>query len=232
RAGRRPLWGRNSIVVGQVALSLILLIVSAVLLQGFREELAQGPGFRTDHLYVSSFNTEAIHYSEDQTRRFYKELLDRTRSAPGIRWAALTSNVPMIGGDGIGIVPEDYQLPRGEEALNVFDYYVSDGYFSTMAIPVLQGRGFIQSDQANSTMVGVLNEQIAKHYWPKGDALGKRFHLRNATGPLVQIVGIAKNSKYFWIAEPPIDVIYLLYTQYSRSAMTILAESKAPDAST
>jgi putative ABC transport system permease protein len=232
RAGRRRLWGRNSIVVGQVALSLILLIVSAVLLQGFREELAQGPGFRTDHLYVSSFNTEAIHYSEDQTRRFYKELLDRTRSAPGIRSAALTSNVPMIGGDGIGIVPEDYQLPRGEEALNVFDYYVSDGYFSTMAIPVLQGRGFTQSDQANSTMVGVLNEQIAKHYWPKGDALGKRFHLRNATGPLVQIVGIAKNSKYFWIAEPPIDVIYLLYTQHSRSAMTILAESKAPDAST
>jgi macrolide transport system ATP-binding/permease protein len=231
-AGRRRLWGRNAIVIGQVALSLILLVVSAVLLQGFRDELAQGPGFRTDHLYVTSFNAEAIHYSEDQTRRFYKELLDKTRLAPGIRSAALTSNVPMIGGDGTGIVPEGYQLPRGEQALNVFDYYVSDGYFSTMAIPVLQGRGFIESDQANSPMVAVVNEQIAKHYWPKGDALGKRFHLHNATGPLVQIVGIAKNSKYFWIAEPPIDVIYLPYTQHSRSGLTILAESKAPDAST
>ena len=81
--GRRRLWGRNSIVAGQVALSLVLLIVSAVLLQGFRDELLQGPGFRTDHLWLTSFDTTPLHYTEDQTRRFYKDLLEQ--DPPGAR---------------------------------------------------------------------------------------------------------------------------------------------------
>ena len=72
--GRRRLWGRNLIVAGQVALSLVLLVVSAVMWQGFRDQLAQGTGFRTDHLYLTAFNTQPIHYSEEQTRKFYKDL--------------------------------------------------------------------------------------------------------------------------------------------------------------
>jgi predicted permease len=231
-SGRRRLWGRNLIVAGQVALSLVLLVISAVLLQGFQDQLTQGPGFRTDHLFLTSFDTQLIHYSEDQTRHFYKELLDRTRAAPGIRSAALTSNVPMFGGDSTGIVPEGYQLPRGEQALTVFDTYISDGYFNTLGIRILRGRAFVESDQANTPPVAIVNEQLAIHYWPKGDALGKRFHLKNSTGTLVQIVGIAKTAKYFWIAEPPLDYLYLPYTQNPRSALTIVAESDTKDAST
>jgi putative ABC transport system permease protein len=213
-----------------VALSLVLLIVSAVLLRGFEAELLQGPGYRTDHLFITSFDTQLLHYSEDQTRRFYKRLLDNTRSAPGVRSAALTSVVPLIGGDGIGVVPEGYQLPRNESSIPVFDAYTSEGYFATMNIPVLQGRGFLETDQPNTPLVAVVNEQFAKHYWPRGDALGKRFHLRTTTGPLVQIAGIAKTTKYFWIAEPPIEYIYLPYTQHARTGLTILAESEANDA--
>jgi len=102
-SGKRRLWGRNLIVAGQVALSLVLLIVSAVLLQGFRDELLQGPGFRTDHLWLTSFDTTPVHYSEDQTRRFYKDLLDKTHLAPGVRSAALMSDIPLLGGGGAGI---------------------------------------------------------------------------------------------------------------------------------
>ncbi|HEY7304328.1 MAG TPA: ABC transporter permease [Bryobacteraceae bacterium] len=229
--GHHRLWGRNLIVSGQVALSLVLLIISAVLLQGFRAELLRGPGFRTDHLYLTGFDTQLIHYSEEQTRHFYKELLDRIRSAPGITSATLASNVPLLGGDAIAIVPEGYQLPRGEESVTIFDSRVSDGYFSTLGIRILQGRPFLESDQANTPPVAVVNQQFANHYWPRGDALGKRFHMKNTSGPLVQIVGIAKTTKYFWIAEPPLDYIYLPYTQNPRSALTIIAGSGTPDAS-
>ncbi len=228
--GKRRLWGRNSIVAGQVALSLVLLIVSAVLLQGFRDELLQGPGFRTDHLWLTSYDTSPLHYTEDQTRRFYKDLLDKTRLAPGIRSAALMSNIPLLGGGAIGVVPEGYALPRGQESLSIADGYVSQGYFGTLAIPLLRGRGFLDSDRADTPLVAVVNEKFANSYWPKQDALGKRFHLKTATGPLVQIVGIAKNAKYFWIAEPPLDFIYLPYTQEKLPAMTVVAESNAPDA--
>jgi putative ABC transport system permease protein len=95
--GKPRFWGRNLIVAGQVALALVLLIVSAVLLQGFRDELVQGPGFRTDHLYLTSLDTGPVHYSGDQTRRFYRDLLEKTRQAAGVRSAAFTTVVPMLG---------------------------------------------------------------------------------------------------------------------------------------
>ena len=231
-AGKPRFWGRNLIVAGQVALSLVLLVVSAVLLQGFRDQLTQGPGFRTDHLFLTSFDTQLIHYGPDQTKRFYKDLLDRVRAAPGVKSAVLTSVVPLIGGDAIAIVPEGYELPRGEQSLTVFDARVSDGFFNTMRVPILQGRGFLKSDQADSPLVAIVNQKFANHFWPKGDALGKRFHLKNATGALVQIVGIAKTAKYFWIAEPPLDFVYLPNTQDPRAAFTLITESSAPDAST
>ncbi len=231
-SGRRRLWGRNSIVSGQVALSLILLIVSAVLLQGFHDELQQGPGFRTDHLWLTGFDTTPVHYSEDQSRRFYKDLLDHTRRAPGVRSAALVQGVPLLGGGSTPVVPEGYTLPNGQQSISLPSNYVSDGYFAVMDIPILRGRGFLDSDRAETPLVAVVNEHFANHFWPKQDALGKRFHLRTATGPLVQIVGIAKMAKYFWIAEPPLDFIYLPYTQEKNPAMTIVAQTDAPDAST
>ena len=75
--GKMRFWGRNTIVAGQVTLSLVLLVISAVLLQGFREQLVQGPGFRTDRLFLNSFQTQLAHYSEEQSAAFYKNLLDR-----------------------------------------------------------------------------------------------------------------------------------------------------------
>ncbi len=231
-AGKRRLWGRNSIVVGQVALSLVLLIVSAVLLQGFRGELLQGPGFRVDHLWMTSFDTGPVHYTDDQSRRFFKDLLDKTRSAPGVRSAALISGIPLLGGGGVSLVPEGYTLPPKQESISVPNFYVSDGYFATGGIPILRGRAFLDSDRRDTPLVAVVNEQFAHHYWPNQDAVGKRFHLKSATGPIVQIVGIAKMAKYFWIAEPPQDFIYLPYTQEKNPAMTMMAESDAPDAAT
>jgi predicted permease len=243
--GKRRLWGRNLIVVCQVALSLVLLVVSAVLVQGFQSELVAGPGFRTGHLFLTSLDTTTLHYSDDQTRRFYKDLLEKTRLAPGVRSAAFTSAIPLMGGGSVGIVPEGYSMPRTEQNVTVFNWYVSDGYFSTMGVPLVRGREFLDSDRADTPKVAIVNAQMANHYWPREDALGKRFHLRDGAGPLVEIVGIAKTSKYFWIAEPPLDFVYFPYTQPAfnqpgaaagsggpLTGLTIVAESTAPDATT
>lgn len=234
--GRRRLWGRNTMVAGQVALSVVLLSISAAMVQGFHEQLLPGPGYRIDHLFVTSFNTQLARYSPDQTTRFYKDLLDRTRSAPGVKSAALVSAVPMVAGPtALGVVPEGWQLPRGEQSVITSAAFISDGYFGTMNIPILRGRSFLQSERENMPLVAVVNEQMANHYW-KGNALGKRFHLDNADGPLVQVVGIARMSKYLWIAEPPLDFLYLSYRQHPQRAraaeMSIIAESVAPDAAT
>jgi predicted permease len=230
--GRKRFWGRNTIVAGQVALSLVLLTISAVLLQGFRSQLTQGPGFRTERLFLTSFDTDLAHYSEDQTSQFYSKLLRQTRSAPGVRSAALTSVVPLDGQDSVEIVPEGYQMPARQQTLTIFDSCVSDGYFGTLGVPILRGRGFLESDGKGAPLVAVVNEHAARHFWPKGDALGKRFHLQGANGDLVQIVGIARTAKYIWIAEPPLDYVYLPFGQHARSGLALVAESNAPDAAT
>jgi ABC-type lipoprotein release transport system permease subunit len=125
------MWGRNLIVSGQVALSLVLLIVSAILVNGFHRQLDQGPGFRIDPLQLMSFDPGLAHYTDSQRDLFYKRLLDTTRQVPGVESATLTSSVPMtMGGFGmIGIVPEGHTLKRGEEATQVFDTVIAPDFF-------------------------------------------------------------------------------------------------------
>jgi len=230
--GKRRLWGRNLIVAGQVALSLVLLAVSAALVQGFRGDLMQGPGFRTDHLFLTSFDTQLVRYSEDRTRRFYDDLLRRTRSAPGVRSAALISSVPMGGWEPMEVFVDGFELPPDKNPLPRLGAYVSDGYFGTMGIPIVAGRDFLESDQRDTPPVAVVNEHVASHYWPRGDAVGKRFHLGAATGPLIEIVGVAKDSKYTFVSEPPKDFVYLPFRQHPHPTLTLLAEANAPDAGT
>jgi predicted permease len=231
-SSRKHLWGRNALVTAQIAVSLVLLIVAAALLEGFRSILAQGPGFRTNHLVLVSFNTKLIHYRNAQTAQFYKEVIDRVRSAPGVTSAALAGSIPLdFGVSGLNVVPAGYHLSKGEQSINVFDDVVGDGYFETMGIPILRGRGFLKTDRRNTPLVAVVNEHFATHYWPHENALGKQFHLGGATGPLVQIVGIAKTTKYIWISEPPYDFVYLPFSQNPWVQMTLVAASHSQDAS-
>jgi predicted permease len=230
--GKRRLWGRNMMVSSQVGLSLVLLAVAATFVQGFRGELNQGPGFRTGHMFLTGFDTQLVHYSEKQTQRFYDDLLRTTRSAPGVRSAALVSQLPMNSVENVEVAVDGAPLPHSEQARPGLGTYVSDGYFRTMDTPIVTGRGFTESDREDKPLVAVVNDHMAKHYWPKGGALGKRFHLGTAKGPTVEIVGIAKNAKYTWIAEPPLDFVYLPFRQHPRAQMTLLTESNAPDAAT
>jgi hypothetical protein len=125
----------------------------------------------------------------------------------------------------------EQQNPRGVQKMNTLNFAISDGYFETMDIPILRGRGFRESDGENAPVVAVVNEQMANHYW-KGEALGKRFHMGMGDGPLVEIVGIARMSKYWWIGEAPRDLFYLSYRQHAHATMTLVAESEATDAAT
>ncbi len=138
----------------------------------------------------------------------------------------------MGGIDNIEVVVDGMPLSHGEQTRPGLGAFVSDGYFRTMNTPIQAGRGFFESDREDTPLVAVVNEHMARHYWPQGGALGKRFHLGAATGPAVEIVGIARNAKYAWIAEPPMDFVYLPFRQHPRSQMSLLIESNAPDAAT
>jgi len=232
RRSRR--WGRSFLVGGQVAVSVVLLVLAAFTYRGFRHQLSSGPGYRIDHLVMMTFDPSLVHYGEDETRRFYLRLVDRARSLPSVKSVTLASSVPMSN-DGptvANVVPEGYQLPAGKESLPLFAARVDENYFSTLAIPILRGRGFVDTDSTDAPRVAVVNEQFAQHYWPDRDTIGKRFQLRErGTSTWVSIIGVAKTSKYLWMGEPPTDFIYLPYRQNPQSEMVLLTES-AGDPST
>jgi predicted permease len=234
-SGRRRLWGRGFLVGCQVAVSLVLLTISVFMYHGFRRELASDQGFRKDHLLMMSFDPSLVHYSDAQTQQFYKQLVERARSAPGVKAVALASSVPMsTEADAAAVVPEGYQFPPGKDNAVIFANRVDENFFETMGVSLIRGRGFRDTDTADTPRVAVVNEQFAQHYWPGQDALGKRLRVQDAkdpNSPWVQIVGITKTGKYLWIAEPPTEFLYLPYRQDQKSRMVLLSESAGESAS-
>jgi putative ABC transport system permease protein len=226
--GRRRRWGRNLLVGGQVAVSVVLLVLAAFMYRGFQQQLSSGPGYRTDHLLMMSFDPSLVHYTEDETRRFFLQLAERARSLPGVKAVALASSVPMAT-DGINVanvIPEGYQLPVGQENLSLFSARVDEHYFTTIGIPIVLGRGFREADSTDAPRVAVVNEQFAQHYWPNQDPIGRRFQLRERAGSSwIAIVGVAKTTKYLWLGEPPTEFVYLPYRQNPQSEMVLLTES-------
>jgi predicted permease len=226
---RNRFLGRNVLVVGQVAGSLVLLVCASQLYMGIAAVMSAPPGFRADHMLMASFDTGLARYNDAQSRLFYKRLVDKARELPGVVSASLALRPPLANNvDGAGIVPEGYRLPPGKEAVGVLANTVSEDYFSTFSIPIVSGRGFKESDTADSPKVAVVNQRLAEKYFPNQDPIGKRFRLDGPQREWVEIVGVAKNSKYAMVVEPPFDFVYFPVSQKHQSGFTLFLQTSGP----
>lgn len=223
RARRR--WGRDLLVVGQIALSLVLLTVATFLLRGFREALAGDPGFRTNHLIMMSFDRKLVRSAETPAQQFYRQLVERVRTLPGVKSAALASSIPMGWEQEETIVPAGGGLPAGKEGVNVKSSTVDEGYFDTMGVRLVKGRAIRPTDGPKDPPVAVANEEFAKRFCPGREPIGTRFRLGGANGPWIEVVGITKTGNYGSIGEAPKPFLYLPLAQHPQMQMTLLAES-------
>ncbi len=134
--GRRGL-GRNTLVVSQITLAMVLLVTAGMLLNGFHKILTAGPGFRTAHLMITEFDTSLAHYKPEQSKVFYRDLKQRARALPGVTATALTSWIPFSPGDygAQNVAPEGYQFPKGQETDRVLGASIDEDYLSTVGIP-------------------------------------------------------------------------------------------------
>ena len=224
--GRRA-WGRSALVVAQVALSLMLLAASFLMLRGFRIGVDAGTASVRNRVLMARFDPRLVQYSADQTLQFYTRLADRIRGEAGVEGAGLTQNPPLGLGnfDRIAFVPEGYAMPRDRETFAAALDSVDEGFFSAMGVSILRGRAIRRSDTADAPRVAVVNEQFATHYWPGGNAVGKRLHLDGATGPLVEIVGVAQTVQYRQTFEKPMDFVYVPLPQHPGPRMMLLMRS-------
>jgi macrolide transport system ATP-binding/permease protein len=224
--GRKRLWGRNMLVVAQVAMSLMLLTASFLMARGFQHDLMQNTGFTKDHLLMTKFDPRLIQYNATQTQQFYKLLAERMRETPGVQSVALTQNVPLGVDefDGVTFVPDGFQMPPDRTNFNSTMDTIDEGYFETMGIPILRGRAFLPSDTADAPRVAIVNGHFAKHYWPAGDALGRRIRLDSSTGTPVEIVGVAETIKFQNMASPT-DFVYMPLSQHPVARMALMLRS-------
>src|SRR5436190_5324578 len=192
---RGRLWGRHTLVAGQVALALALVTVGVFLYQTFGAELRKGPGFRTGHVLLVNLDATLARYDGPRATQFYERLKDRVRTLPGVTSVALSSFVPLNQDyrDGVALVPEGFQLPKGGDHLTVIGSRVDEGYFDTMRMRLVAGRSFQSTDTTDAPGVVIVNETMAAKYWPGQQAVGKRVQL--ADGTWRQVVGIAADTK-------------------------------------
>lgn len=226
--GRRErLWGRNLLVVAQVALSVPLLIASAMMVQGFRKALVHNPGFDLDGTLTMTIDPTVIHYSKERTLTLQRRLLEGAQQIPGVRVAALAHTVP-FGFDQrfwVDFVPEGYAMAANEKAAFSFGNAVTPDYFSAMGIAIVNGRGLAPVDTEKSARVVVINEELARRYWPNQDPLGKRMRIEQ-TGEWHEVVGVARQTKYMFATEPPMTHLYLPASQSYSARMSLFVSAE------
>ena len=227
---KQRLTGRNALVAAQVAMSMVLLIVTGMLIDGFRKTIVANPGFRIDHLLMMQFDTSLVRYSQAQAHDFYRDLLERTQGSAGVRALTLASSIPMAPQQNAeNVVPEGFQFPKGQDSTSIFTDTVDENYFDVMGTTIVRGRAFTVNDKDGTPPVAIVNEQFARQYWPNQDAVGKRLKIEGKKDWL-QIVGIAKTGKYLFIAEQPTPFLYLPFAQNPRMSMVLFAETSGDSA--
>jgi putative ABC transport system permease protein len=217
--------GRSLLVMGQVAVSLVLVVIATFVYRGFQRQLASGPGFRVDHLLMMHLAPRQLRYSEEQAQRFFERVAEQARNVTGVKSVALTRYMPMDGlAPSVTILLEGFQFPAGTENAVHASSIVDEDYFDTLRLPIVEGRGFRATDSASAPKVAVVNELFAERYWPGQHAVGKRFRLDNNRGPWVEIIGVAKTTKYGFAIERPMEFVYFPFRQRPAESMFLLTQ--------
>jgi len=225
RRGKMRAFGlRNVLVVAQVALSLVVLVCGGLFIKSFRKAQTMDPGFSNDKGLIVSLSPTLVGYEEEQSRNFYKQVLERVSHVPGIEAASYTRTLPL--GDSSNssgpILREGEILQRGSAGRNIMNTVVSPGYFNTMQIPIVEGRDFDDRDTTKTKRVIVINQRMAEILWPSESAVGKRIFIGADSKDPLEVIGVVKTGKYRTLAEDPKPFYYYSMDQRRPATMALV----------
>jgi predicted permease len=215
----------NTLLVGQVALSLLLLVTAGLFLRSIQRAYEIDPGFQTAHLATFISNPGQAGYGEAQSRAFYREVRERVALVPDVESVSWASNMPLWARPVSGLQVEGRPQRSATDRPTTIVNTVDTGYFKTAGVVIENGRAFTEIDQSTSLAVAIVNAKLAQDYWPGEDALGKRIQLPGETR-MRQIVGIARTVNYSSWAEPPQRCVYVPLEQNHLASMTLYVRSK------
>jgi predicted permease len=204
RAGRSGM--RNTLVIVQVALSLVLLTAAGLFLRSLGNASSIDIGFKPDNLLVMRVDPRIHNYSPERTMQFLSQLRDRVSALPGVRSVSFVNLVPLsLAGNGVNF-GVDAAKDRSAQSVNADVYNVSSGYFETMGIPLLSGRDF--DPQAKNQNVAIINETMAGRLFPNQGPIGRLVRADNTS---YTVIGVARNSKSRTVGERPVNCAYLFF---------------------
>jgi putative ABC transport system permease protein len=214
---------RGGFLVAQIALCTVLLTGASLFLRSLRNAQVIDPGFPTAQMLDLHLSLGSGRYDAQRGTELYSRLVDRIRSTPGVRDAALAALVP-LSGDNMEVSfyrQGDAPLPNDSPRPHTYFNDVGPGYFQTMGIPLARGRDVAAGDRQGAPLVAIANETLASRLWPGQNPIGKRISFEGPTGPFMEIVGVAKNIKYTTLGETPPSFLYIPAAQMYRPDMTV-----------
>jgi predicted permease len=200
---RRRLSLRDALVVGQLATSLVLLVAGVLLARGLLTARNTDLGFDPRPIASLSFNLQMNGYDAARGARFAEEALRTLRALPGVEAASMASRLPLapdINLDGI-LVPGHHAPGDDETAVDVVA--VGADYFRVVGVPIVAGRAFTEDDVAQDRRVAIVNETMARQYWPDGSAVGRVLYRGSYETPPIEVVGVARDHKVRSVGEDP-----------------------------
>jgi putative ABC transport system permease protein len=218
-AGRGRNRLRSALVAAEVALALVAMVGAGLLARGFQQTMRIDPGFDPDQVLLNQFYLSTNGYSLAQRREFCRRLEERMLSAPAVTDIAYSDGVPL------GFEPSWWEelniegyARRPNENMNIFRNVVSAGYLPLMHIPILEGRNFTDQDNENAPGVMIVNEAFVRRFFAGRDPIGHRIH---GWGRWFRVVGVAKDSKYHYLAETTPAYFYVPFRQVFREDMNL-----------
>lgn len=217
---------RGLLVIGEVAVSFVLLIGAGLLINSFVHLRNLDPGFRSDHLLTMKVNLSDVKYPDRERRAaFFDEVMRRVRELPGVQSAAVASNLPLTyNGDSMSISVEGVPDPPPDQQPDVIYRAIGSGYFATMGIPIVRGRDLTDQDNGGSKDVVIISEKTAQQFWPGQDPIGKRLKpgLSTSSSPWREVVGIVKDVRQNDFVASPKRQMYFSYQQLKNIAANAL----------
>lgn len=218
---------RGIFVVAQVAFSIVLLIAAGLLIRSFGKLLANDIGFESKKLLTLEYRLPRSKYTEpDAPWNFHRQVLDRVEQIPGVKSAAIVRGLPFTGNTGrspIALLDRETP-PVGREPQVLFNV-ATGSYFTTAGIPLIRGRLFNEQDRADSPSVCVINQTMARRYWPEADPIGKQIKLLGEDSGVLTIVGVVGDTKQFALNEEPTSQLYAAYSQQAIYFATLVVRT-------
>ena len=226
--GARRFSLQGALVVGQVALSLLLVVGALLFMQTLRAAASIDPGFRVDHMLMADVAPRPGTEERTNSQQVAIALRDRVAAIPGVTAVTWANAVPLgLDASRRSVRIEGY-APREGEDMEFHYSMVGPRYFETMETPLIKGRGFTDSDREGAPRVVVVNEAFARRFWGDADPIGKRLSASGREGPWMEVVGLARDGKYVTLAESPRPYVFYPQLQMPDGVTLLVRTSGKP----